>query len=326
MTRGFPGINWRRHVLLPSLVGSAIFAVLVIIAGAGSFAEHVADFPLALVPVLLALSLGNYGLRAMRWVLYLRVLDRSVGAPVLVRVFVAGLAMSASPGKVGEFLKAVWLNGLSSTPVSKTAAAVLWERVLDLAAVALLALGAVTLAAWAAPLIGGVGGLAVVGLAVAFAAPPSRRWLLALLRHPRLSRMAAAYEALRILARPRILAVAIPLSVLAWSLEGLSLWIILDALGVELPIHQAVALYALATLAGGLSLLPGGLGSTEAVMVGLLIAASASGATASTATVLVRAATLWFAIVIGLAVLPLVFRELREAQRRRSEEGLAKDG
>ena len=43
-------------------------------------------------------------------------------------------------------------------------------------------------------------------------------------------------------------------------------------------------------------------------------------------TVLVRAATLWFAIVIGLAVLPLVFRELREAQRRRSDGGLAMDG
>jgi uncharacterized protein (TIRG00374 family) len=316
VTREFPHINLYRHVLIPSLVGSTIFAVLVVIAGARSFSEHIADFPVSLVPAILALSLGNYVLRALRWVIYLRVLEPHVQIPVLVRVFVAGLSMSASPGKIGEFLKAVWLNGLSAVPVPRTAAAVLWERLLDLGAVILLALGAVTMAVWASPLLGGMVGLGALVLVVALVVPAVRRRVMGLLRHPRLSRMAVGYDALRALASPRVLAVAIPLSVAAWFLEGFSLWLILNALGVDLPIYQAVALYALATLAGALSLLPGGLGSTEAVMVGLLVAASASGSLATTATVLVRGATLWFAIVVGLVMLPFVFRDLRSSQRR----------
>ena len=316
VTRGFPNINLYRHVLLPSLVGSTIFAILVVIAGARSFSEHITDFPVSLVPAILALSLGNYVLRALRWVIYLRVLEPHVRIPVLVRVFVAGLSMSASPGKIGEFLKAVWLNGLSGVPVPRTAAAVLWERFVDLGAVILLALGAVTMAVWAPPLLGGMVGLGALVLFLALVVPAVRRRVTGLLRHPRLSRMAVGYDAFGALASPRVLALAVPLSVAAWFLEGLSLWLILDALGVDLPIYQAVALYALATLAGAISLLPGGLGSTEAVMVGLLVAASASGSVATTATVLVRAATLWFAIALGLMLLPLVFRDLRSAQRR----------
>ena len=52
-------------------------------------------------------------------------------------------------------------------------------------------------------------------------------------------------------------------------------------------------------LAGALSFLPGGLGGTEVVMGGLLIAFGADGATAVAITLLCRLATLWFAVALG---------------------------
>ena len=62
---------------------------------------------------------------------------------------------------------------------------------------------------------------------------------------------------------------------------------------------MAVFVYAFAMLVGGLSFLPGGLGSSEAVMIGLLSLYGLPEATAVTATLICRLATLWFAVALG---------------------------
>jgi uncharacterized protein (TIRG00374 family) len=64
-----------------------------------------------------------------------------------------------------------------------------------------------------------------------------------------------------------------------------------------------VFVYALAMLAGAVSFMPGGLGGAEAVMVGLLVWKGMDGADAVAATVLIRLATLWFAVAIGAVML-----------------------
>lgn len=88
-------------------------------------------------------------------------------------------------------------------------------------------------------------------------------------------------------------------AVLAWGLEGLSLYLIADSLGIGISLATGIGIYAIAVLAGALSFLPGGLGGTEAVMGVLLIASGADSATAVAITLLCRIATLWFAVALG---------------------------
>ena len=58
----------------------------------------------------------------------------------------------------------------------------------------------------------------------------------------------------------------------------------------------------MATLTGVAAIvLPAGIGGTEAVMTTLLVSRGASVADALIATLLCRLATLWFAVIIGLA-------------------------
>jgi len=59
---------------------------------------------------------------------------------------------------------------------------------------------------------------------------------------------------------------------------------------------------------GALSFLPGGLGSTEATMVGLLATQGVALPVAVVATGVVRVTTLWFAICLGLIALPAALR------------------
>jgi len=72
---------------------------------------------------------------------------------------------------------------------------------------------------------------------------------------------------------------------------------------VSLNLLTAASFYAVAMVAGALSALPAGLGGTEAVLTGLLVAQGAAPGAALGITVLVRLLTLWLAVALGLLAL-----------------------
>jgi len=80
-----------------------------------------------------------------------------------------------------------------------------------------------------------------------------------------------------------------------------------------------VVVFSLGSLAGALSFLPGGLGVADASMTGLIrLLGDTSKAAAAAATVLIRLATLWFAVALGLLGLLVEARLARSQPVRRS--------
>ena len=245
------------------------------------------------------LAVVNYGLRYLRWSMYLWALGISVPASVSVPVFVAGLALSITPGKVGELLKSVWLHQRTGVPVATSAPAVVMERLTDVISVALLGMTGALLLPPAVALA--IGALLVIGLAVGLLAasrygaralnlPVLRRW-----REP----LGQSQDGLRRLMSPRLLLAAVALGFLAWAAEGLALWIIVLSLGDEVAVGIALPISAAAALLGAVTALPGGLVGFEGSMVALLGQAGLPAATAALATLLTRLATLWLAVIVG---------------------------
>jgi glycosyltransferase 2 family protein len=116
-----------------------------------------------------------------------------------------------------------------------------------------------------------------------------------------------AWASLRTMTTLGALVVPTVLSVFAWFLEGLALWVILRGFGETTPLLMACFFYATATLAGALIPVPGGLGVTEGTLEEQLRHfGSVSTATATSAMILVRFATLWFAVLVGFAALALL--------------------
>ena len=118
----------------------------------------------------------------------------------------------------------------------------------------------------------------------------------------------STYEGMRHLAAPNVTVVALGLGLAAWFSEGLALWVILDGLDAHLSVLRALSIYAAATLVGAVSALPGGLVGTEGSMVALLQQSGIARGAASAGTLLVRLATLWFAVIIGLVALACLNR------------------
>ncbi len=110
--------------------------------------------------------------------------------------------------------------------------------------------------------------------------------------------------ALKQLLQPALLLQATVIGAVAWSLEGISLCLLLQGMGIKSgAVGGATIAHTAAGLIGALTLLPGGLGSTEAGTVGLLALQGVGVAAATPATLLIRLMTLWFATVLGVGCL-----------------------
>ncbi|WP_052348330.1 lysylphosphatidylglycerol synthase transmembrane domain-containing protein [Imhoffiella purpurea] len=256
--------------------------------------------------VALSLSLVNYGLRFLRWQSYLETMGHPVPWQANLHIYLAGFALTTTPGKTGEALRGVLLKRWA-VPYPHSFAAFFSERLSDLVAIVLLTLIGLTLYPDAWPVIGlGVGGIAL-GLSIVSNQRLLHRLERGLSANSKINNLLrqvlqVAHQARRC-HKPRLLASATLLSLLAWFSEALAFFLVLHWMGIDVSPFFAVFVYALSMLAGALSFMPGGLGGAEGVMVALLIWKGMASSDAVAATVLIRLATLWFAVIIGLFAL-----------------------
>jgi glycosyltransferase 2 family protein len=305
-SRARPSPEARRLVQVGVVVALAIVAYLALgfVGGWSTTLDALRSLGLGQWALLLGLSLLNYSLRFMRWHAYLRALGAPVPLFQNLLIYVAGFAFTVTPGKAGEAVRSVYLRA-AGVPWSAGLAALAAERILDLAAVALLTgLALASLRVYLLPSLVLVA-CVVAGLFVV-THPRLADRLLTLLpsfgRRAHLQR--GAHEMLahtRALLSSRRLSLGLAIGLAAWAAEALGFYLLLGWLGVATDLLTAAGIYAASMLAGAASFLPGGLGGAEAAMVALLVASGVAFATATTATLICRAVTLWFAVGLGIA-------------------------
>ena len=244
------------------------------------------------------LCLLGYGLRGMRWRLWMAHYGRHFGWLQGLRLYLAGYAFTPTPGNIGEATRGLML---ASNPLGARQSLAIFgaERLADLLCLLLLSLPGVL---WLASHDGVKNSrsvmlaLAVLGL-VLIAVLAAALWWRAALR-VRFAWLREAWQCLTV--RPLIW---FGLTLAAWAGQGMAAWLVCRELGVDIELITVTGFYAVAMVAGALSALPAGLGGTEAVLAGLLAAHGATPGTALTVTVLIRLLTLWLAVAIGVATL-----------------------
>jgi uncharacterized protein (TIRG00374 family) len=295
----------KRNLILALALGVAVYLLLAVFSGFGKLGAALDGFDYALVPAILGLVSLSYVARFFRWLYYLRLLKVSVPLGINAAIFAAGLSMTISPGKLGEILKSVFVRQASGAPVARTAPAVVAERATDgtgmvawgfLGAFA-LGLGPTTMVIFLA--------VAAFGIAVLRSKRLSLLAERVLVKVPLLNRLsphlhdfhASSNELLA--TRPLIVGTAI--SFLSWGLECLGVYLCAVGLGVEKDFLLVVFVFAVSSLLGVLSMLPGGIGAVEAgLALQFRAVAELSAGVAGALTLVIRLATLWFATLVGV--------------------------
>jgi uncharacterized protein (TIRG00374 family) len=268
-----------------------------------------------LLPVLMSLSAVSYLIRYFRWHWLLGRAGFRVSFQYGFLAYLAGFSFTATPGKVGELVRIRYLQP-RGVPHYRVVSAFIFERVFDLIVVLMLASMVATQSfnyMYAATFV-------VLVIVVVIAAARYPGWIGLVVAHLRVWRMRRLSRWLRVIrdglagirmwANPLDMVVVFITGFLAWGIISVAFIILLTALDIEIPMMIAVAIYPLSMLVGAASMLPGGMGTTEAAITAMLLLFDVSIDIAILAAVGIRIATIWFAILCGLTAMLLLERRM----------------
>ncbi|MEE2751438.1 MAG: lysylphosphatidylglycerol synthase transmembrane domain-containing protein [Myxococcota bacterium] len=302
--------RFQRWVVWALVIGMLLYLGGSIWAGAGEVASELKRFAWSLAIPVLGLTLVNYALRFLKWHYLMRVLGVEISWKEDCVIFIAGLSMVISPGKVGEVLKPYLVTRRTGVPMSQTLPALIAERLTD--GIAIIGLAAISIGSFASDKVAWLiwpSVAVVLGLAVLASERLSLSLLSLLGRLPGVrkiaSRLEEAYRAMRVCLAPFPLLATIVISVVAWWAECIGFQLVFQGLGESVGLDAATFLYAFATVAGGA--FPGGIGGADAALAGgATTIVGVSESVALCAALLIRVATLWFGVLLGaLALLRL---------------------
>lgn len=306
----------RGKLLAGIALGGLVYLGIVIYSGWGDVAEAMGRFPWGWAPVLLALAFTNYIFRFFKWNFYLRHMKIPCPNGTSFIIFLSGLVMAISPGKVGELLKSLFLKQATGAELTRSMPIVVAERLTDFIALVLISFAGVGfLAGGDLTILLGVAAM-LAGFVLVISNRRLSLFLIGLVEKlPRVDRIGhrlhTLYDSMAALVRPWPLAAATGLSIAAWMCECLGFYLVIRLFDGGAGVGTASFIYAFGTIVGAVA--PGGLGLTDGAMIAMLQNGAVMGGAplvkgvAGTATMIIRMATLWFAVAVG-AVVVLAFQ------------------
>jgi len=265
------------------------------------------NFQIIIIPVLFFLTYLNYVTRFAKWHYYLRLLEIKISFANSYSIFMSGLTMSITPGKMGELLKSYMVKQVAGVSISKTAPIIIVERITDFLSLILLALIGALVYSYGTYIVIATGIFFILVVVII----SNRKFSLKLI--DKISQLKfvskfsgnirSSYESSYEMLKPVPLIKMILLSLVAWFFECFAFYLILINFNVDVSILWATFAYAFATIAGSITMLPAGLGVTEGSLTFLIIQKGASKNIAVASTFVIRIVTLWFAVFVGVVSL-----------------------
>ncbi len=294
----------KNKILISLAIAGVVYLGFTIYANFDNVISAFSFFNWMWLPVLLLLSFANYFVRFLKWDYYLSITKVKVGKIDSFSIFMSGLIMSITPGKMGELLKSYLVKQIKNIPISKTAPIIFAERITDSTSLMVISI----IGAYSFSYGTGIIIIITVLLAILLVIISNKRIALPMLKlleknsflNKHLEKIHNAYESSYQLLRPMPLFYMTLVSLISWSFECLSYYLILIIFKMDVSLMWSSFSYAFATMVGAISMLPGGLGVTEGSLTFLGISKGFPKEVAVASTFIIRVVTLWFAVLVGI--------------------------
>ncbi len=303
----------RKNIILAIIVSAVIYLALTIYADFDSVLASLEVFPVYVIPFVLLLAFGNYSVRFLKWHYYLKKLNIAITAKESFHIFMSGLIMSVTPGKFGEVLKSYLVKFNTGEPVSKTVPVMIVERITDFYSLLIIALTGSFYFNYGKAVVIVVFLFFILLTIVVNNKTLSLKLIYLLEKVPFVKKFVkhfhVAYESAYTLLKIKPLYEMTLLSIVAWVLECLGFYVVLVNFNLDVSAAWAFFVYAFATIIGSITLLPAGLGVTDGSLTYFIYKIAGKMNIAVAATLVIRLATLWFAVLVGIFSLWLYTRK-----------------
>lgn len=301
-----------KRLIFGTILGVIVIIMFLLVADMKQVLLAIKDMPGRYLFLACLLTFMSYILRLVKWHVFSKDAKFQMSFKENTVIFFIGLMMSITPGKAGELIKALILKNRAGIAYTSSIPVIMYDRLTDLLAMlALVGIGLLVYPFGLVPL------LITAGLLCLFFILIQRRTIVAniinIVTKPKFlqrfhSIFTQFYEQTLHLMRFKMLSFAFVISFLAWFLECVSLYVIIYAFGIDVSLLASILTFSLGTLAGALSMIPGGLGAAEGSITGLLMYFGVGGSLAITISLIIRFVTLWFGVLIGFIIF-IIFRK-----------------
>jgi uncharacterized protein (TIRG00374 family) len=304
-----------RRISLIFILSIFFYTAFILLADIKKILSVSAQFNWKIIPLLLLITFFNYVFRFFRWHYLLKKINITLSAKKSFQIFFSGISMTVTPGKMGEVLKAYLVKKETGNRFSEMVPLLVFERMTDGIAMIILALGGVYF--FRQSIIFFIFSTLLVMAFIVFIY--TKNFIVDLIKqfearffHIKILDFAVIFfENSQKLLSGRNLIIAVFLGIIAWSLEGISLFLLVNQFVVETyhsmslqGLFYCLFIFSFSSIAGFLVLIPGGVGVAEGSITSFLMLFFKMTLPQSIfLTLIFRFVTLWFGVSLGLLFL-----------------------
>jgi uncharacterized protein (TIRG00374 family) len=291
-------------MILIIAAAAIIYLILTLYADYDLVIRTFEEFNWVFLPLLLLLTYFNFVTRFIKWHYYLKVINVKIALRTSYSIFMSGLVMSITPGKMGELVKSYMVKRITGDSISKTAPIVIVERITDFISLILLAIIGAYVFDYGKLIVIGTG-VFFLGLVLIISNKKASLKIIAILSKIKflnkyIEKLHESYNTSYELLKLKPLASMILVSLVSWFFECLGFYLILVNFNLDITVLWSTFVYAFSTIAGSITMLPAGLGVTEGSLTFLLVNGGVASSIAVASTFIIRSVTLWFALLVGI--------------------------
>jgi uncharacterized protein (TIRG00374 family) len=294
----------KNKIWLIILLAVVVYLIMGIYADFEQLLHSFGSFNWLLLLILFGLTTANYLFRYIKWDYFLKKAGVKLELKQNLFVFFSGLSMIITPGKIGEIWKGWLIRDINGEKLSKTIPVVIVERITDVLGLAILTVFGLLYYREGIFLI-----LILMLLFIAFfiairSETISNKIISILEKRSRKhsGNIKTMHRTFQKTMEPGGLVSMSLLSAFAWFFECLGFYIIIIGFGEFINITMSTFIFSFASLAGAVSMIPGGLGVAEGTISGLLQVFGVEKTASVGISIIVRIGTLWYGAIMGLAV------------------------
>ena len=303
--------KYKKKILLSVVFVAIIYLAFSIYADFDKLLISFGKFNWWWLPLILALSFGNYIFRFLKWQYYTKIINIEIPVKKSFLIFLSAFVMSVTPGKMGEVLKSYLLKEENGTAISKSAPIIIAERLTDFISIVLLCISGAYVFNYGQSLVILVG-VFFLGVTVIISYRKLSLKLISFLEKIKfiskhIHKIHTAYDSIYNLVKIKPLIIATLISLVSWFFECMGFFIVLKVFAqtsnIDVSLMTATFIYAFSTIVGAIAMMPGGVGATEATLTGLMLLLQIPKDISVASTIIIRVSTLWFAVLVGIIAL-----------------------
>ncbi len=294
----------KKNIFIAIIITVIVYLILSLYGNINLVLNSLKEFKWQYFPIILLIIYFTFLLKFLKWQYYLKYLCVKVQLGLSFKIFMASLIMSITPGKIGDLIKSYMLKEKNGTPVNRTIPIVFAERVTEFAALLLLViLGANIYNQNIVIIIISLLSIVILFLLL-FNSKIMNKIIIMLSKSEKLKKyiepLSLTISNSKTLLQPKPFFLITLLSLFIWIVECFGFYIILLQFNIDFQIIWSFFTYLFSLFIGSISMLPAGLGITDGSLTFLLTQNGFRTEVAVTAALIVRIATLWFALIIGI--------------------------